>query len=104
VKDLNQKKSNYSRDMNVSLEKMGKIGIAQEKEKELKHYRQLLQSYGRVAEQEFDSLKPLLGTERMAQYLQIKQDLTTRIKTMILAPPAAKDSKVLPPPQLIEEK
>ena len=40
----------------------------------------------------------------MAQYLQVRQDLTNRIKTMLSKPELEKRGKNLPPPQLIEEK
>ncbi|KYG69769.1 hypothetical protein AZI87_10260 [Bdellovibrio bacteriovorus] len=105
VKSLNQKKADLNHELQASVEKMQKATSAKFKEDELSKYRKTLQSYGRVGEEEFDKLKPLLGSERMAQYLVIKQDLTNRIKSMLANPESnGKGSKSLPSPKLIEEK
>lgn len=105
VKSLNTKKTELNQNLQSSVDKMSKSSSAKHKEEELNRYRKILQNYSRMAEEEFDRLKPLLGAERMAQYLVIKQDLTNRIKTMLANPEAnGKGSKPLPQPKLIEEK
>ncbi len=104
VQTLNRKKAQLNQELQISVEKMNKAASAKEKENELSRYRKTLQNYGRLGEEEFDRLKPLLGAERMVQYLQIKQDLTNRIKTMLAKPEGAKEGKPLPQPKLIEEK
>lgn len=106
VKDLNQKKSQLNHSLQNSVEKMSKAVSAKTKEQELTQYRKVLQTYSRISEEEFDRLKPLLGPERMVQYLLIKQDLTNRIKTMLANPEAngKGGQKVLPAPKVIEEK
>lgn len=105
VQSLNQKKAQANQAMQASLEKLGKLSTIKEKEEELSRYRKNLQNYGRIAEEEFDRLKPVLGPEKMIQYLQIKQDLTNRIKMMLSKPDGGRaPSKPLPQPKLIEEK
>ncbi|WP_295901174.1 hypothetical protein [uncultured Bdellovibrio sp.] len=105
VQGLNKKKSELNQSLQASIEKMSKADTAKAKEEELGHYRKALQNYGRLSEEEFDKLKPLLGAQRMVQYLQIKQDLTNRIKTMLANPETQKGPKPsLPQPKLIEEK
>ncbi|MGZ3772378.1 MAG: hypothetical protein ACXVCY_01510 [Pseudobdellovibrionaceae bacterium] len=106
VKSLNEKKSELNRSLQDSIEKMSKANPVKLKDQELSHYRKILQNYNRISEEEFDRLKPLLGSERMAQYLSIKQDLTNRIKTMLANPEAngKGEKKTLPPPKVIEEK
>lgn len=106
VRDINKRKAQFSQELQASVEKMNKATTAKSKDEELTRYRKSLQSYGRMNEEEFDKLKPLLGPERMVQYLQIKQDLTNRIKTMLANPEATpgKAAKPLPSPKLIEEK
>lgn len=104
VKKLNEKKGTLNRDLQHSVEKMGALSKSKLKEEELNRYRKLTQNYGRLGEEEFDQLKGLLGVDRMARYLQVKQDLTNRIKTMLSNPESSKGGQVLPPPQLIEEK
>ncbi len=104
VRELNAKKATLNQEMTTSLDKITKLKETKDKETELTKYRKTLQNYGRVAEEEYDRLKPLLGTDRMAQYLLLKQDLLNRIRTMILNPTATKDAKPLPQPKVIEEK
>ncbi|KHD89844.1 MAG: hypothetical protein OM95_01940 [Bdellovibrio sp. ArHS] len=104
VKELNRKKSDLNHEMQLSIEKMQKATTTKVKEDELSKYRKNLQSYGRIGEEEFDKLKPLLGAERLVQYLVIKLDLTNRIKSMLTNPEAGKGGKPLPSPKLIEEK
>ncbi|MGZ3768354.1 MAG: hypothetical protein ACXVCP_03765 [Bdellovibrio sp.] len=107
LKELNKKKTDLNHSMQSSVDKMAKANSAKQKESELVSYRKSLQNYSRINEEEFDRLKPVLGADRMIQYLVIKQDLTNRIKTMLINPEAnSKDSsnKSLPQPKLIEEK
>nr|BFD58522.1 hypothetical protein CKG001_06290 [Bdellovibrio sp. CKG001] len=105
VREINKKKAQFNQELQVSVERMNKAATAKAKEEELTSYRKSLQSYGRMSEEEFDKLKTLLGPERMVQYLQIKQDLTNRIKTMLTNPEGnPKATKPLPAPKLIEEK
>lgn len=104
VRDINKRKAQFSQDLQKSVEKMNVAKSDKDREDVLAQYRKSLQLYGRMGEEEFDRLKPLLGPGRMIQYLLIKQDLTNRIKTMLLNPEAPKSSKPLPQPKLIEEK
>lgn len=104
VRQLNQKKTELNQELQASIEKLAKLKTAKEKDDELARYRKTVQSFGRIGEEEFDKLKPLLGTERLAQYLVIKQDLANRIKTMLVNPENQKGGKALPQPKLIEEK
>ena len=105
VREINKRKAQYNQELQASVEKMSKAKTGKAKDEELTLYRKSLQNYGRMSEEEFDKLKPLLGPERMVQYLQIKQDLTNRIKTMLTNPEVSpKATKPLPSPKLIEEK
>ncbi|UXR64750.1 hypothetical protein EZJ49_00580 [Bdellovibrio bacteriovorus] len=105
VREINKKKAQFNQELQASVEKMSKAATEKAKDEELVTYRKSLQNYGRMSEEEFDKLKPLLGPERMVQYLQIKQDLTNRIKTMLTNPEGSpKEVKPLPSPKLIEEK
>lgn len=107
VKDLNKRKADLNHSLLESVEKMTKAANTKKREEELTRYRKTLQSYNHVSEEEFDKLKPLLGADRFVQYVQIKQDLTNRIKSMLANPdssPAKAEKKPLPAPKLIEEK
>lgn len=105
VKEISKKKSESHQAQQAAVEKMSQGLSAKLKEEQLVAYRKSLVAYSRALEQEFDSLKGLLGSERMTKYLVIKQDLTNRIKNMITNPEATKKmSAPLPPPKIIEEK
>lgn len=105
VRDINTRKSRHNQELQASIGRMSKAANTKEKEAELTLYRKSLQNYGRINEEEFDRLKTVFGTERMAQYLHIKQDLTNRIKGLLVTPEAApRATKPLPQPKLIEEK
>ncbi|XGC81480.1 hypothetical protein ACES2L_03150 [Bdellovibrio bacteriovorus] len=104
IKQLNKRKSEIGQSLNESIQSMSKAVTPKQKEEGLAKYRKHLQNYGKVSEEEFDRLKTLLGNERMIQYLAIKQDLTNRIKTMLVRPEAnSKPSKSLPQPKVIIE-
>lgn len=104
IKELNLKKAVLNRSLQDSIEKMKKIS-SKDADAELSRYRKALVSYNQLSEEEFDKMKPLLGPERMAQYLNIKQDLTNRIKSMLLNPETIEKTRPkLPQPKLIEEK
>ena len=104
IKKLNAQKAEQNRILQDSIEKMKKASEKNRSE-ELARYRKALTAYNHVSEEEFDELKPLLGNERLAQYLYIKQDLAARIKSMLITPEAnGKAKPTLPQPKLIEEK
>lgn len=104
LKGLNTKKAELNRSLQDSIEKM-KMVDAKAKGGELIRYRKSLAHYNRLSEEEFDRLHSLLGIERMVQYLVIKQDLTNRIKSMLVNPEAGRRARPnLPPPKVIEEK
>jgi DNA anti-recombination protein RmuC len=104
LKSLNDEKANLNQSLQQSVDAMTKASTAKAKEAELTRYRKLTQSYAKLSEQEIDRLKPLLGVDRMVQYLSIKQDLTNKIKTLLSNENGGKAGKPLPSPKLIEEK
>ncbi|MEK2687498.1 hypothetical protein [Bdellovibrio sp. GT3] len=105
IKNLNTKKSDLNRSLQSSLESMVNTKDSKKREQEFLLYKKTLQSFNKVSEEELDKLKPLLGTERTIQYLQIKQDLATRIKATLTNPdaPMKDDKKLLPAPKVIIE-
>lgn len=76
VKSLNEKKSQLNEKMQNSIDKISKLTETKKRDTELVTYRKSLQEYNRISEEEFDKIKNLLGVDKTAQYLQIKQDLT----------------------------
>lgn len=104
LKNLNDEKANLNQALQDSIELMNKAATLKTKDIELGQYKKLLQSYAKLSEYEIDRLKPLLGVERMVQYLKVKQDLTNKIKSLLSSENGGKSSKPLPAPQIIEEK
>ncbi|WP_413585213.1 hypothetical protein [Bdellovibrio sp. HCB274] len=105
IKNLNLKKSELNRSLQNSLQTLVNTKDAKKMEQEFTVYKKTLQSFNKISEEELDKLKPLLGTERTVQYLQIKQDLATRIKATLTNPdaPIKDDKKPLPAPKVIIE-
>ena len=103
VKTLNQKKSDLNKELQDSLANMAKAETDKQKAEQLKNYKRTLHAYNVVSEEEVEKIQGMLGAARTIQYLQIKQDLTNRIKTMLTTPEGSK-AKPLPAPKVIEEK
>jgi len=104
VKALNQKKSDLNKDLQDSLAAMSKAETDKQKADQLKSYKKTLHAYNQLSEEEVEKVQGMLGVARTVQYLQIKQDLTNRIKTMLISPDANKAKPALPAPKVIEEK
>ncbi|MNS83358.1 hypothetical protein D3C72_1171430 [compost metagenome] len=103
VKNLNQKKADLNKDLQEALVSMTKAETDKQKADQLKTYKRSLHAYNLLSEEEIEKIQGMLGATRTVQYLQIKQDLTNRIKTMLMTPDASKP-KPLPAPKVIEEK
>jgi hypothetical protein len=105
IKDLSKRKSELNKSLQTSLINLGNIKDSKKLEVEFNLYKKSLQAFNKISEEELDKLKPLLGTERTVQYLQIKQDLATRIKATLTNPdtPLKDEKKPLPAPKVIIE-
>ncbi len=101
---LNKKKSELNRKIQESIQKL----TANDSDMLLRKHKKLIQEYNEIAITEFDSIKKLLGNEKFVSYLKIKNELTTKIKSILIgdkAPPEKDDRKLkqLPPPKVIVE-
>jgi hypothetical protein len=106
-KDLNKKKA----ELNKDIQELMAAAPKENTESNLKKLRQAIKSYNQISLDEFDSMKKLLGVKRFASYLQIKSELTSKVKSLLSGekPPEEKEKKEaaspnLPPPQVILEK
>ncbi|MEQ1723966.1 MAG: hypothetical protein ABL930_12380, partial [Pseudobdellovibrio sp.] len=75
----------------------------------LKAYKKLIQDYNQLTLTEFESIKQLLGTKKFISYLKIKNELATKIKSILIGDKLADNkrdanAKPLPPPKIIIEK
>lgn len=103
-KDLNKKKS----DLNKEIQEITQ-SLSNPDETKIKHLRKVIQSYNQISLEEFDSMKKLLGLKKFAEYLQVKSELTSRVKSLLSGEKTNDKEKKennakLPPPQVIIEK
>lgn len=104
VKDLNQRKADHSQQMQRALEEMKSAKSDKDKSLALTRYKRALQKYNELSEEELLKMQKQLGVSRTVQYLQVKQDLTNRLKSLLANPEAASKKTELPPPKVIEQK
>lgn len=102
-KDLNRKKSELNRKIQETIQNLN----SENQEVKLQNYRKFMSEYNQLSLKEFDSIKKLLGTRKFAEYLQIKNELTSKVKSILIgekAPEKKEQSVKLPPPKVIVEK
>lgn len=102
VKSLNQRKAELGQRLQDSVDRMAKETIEKAKSAQLNDYKKNLRSYNQLSEEEVEKIQKLLGVDKTIQYLQIKQDLINRIKSMLSSSEVKK--RALPTPKIIEEK
>jgi hypothetical protein len=102
-KSLNKKKSELNKQIQDAVQNLG----SKNQEADLQKYRKLINEYSQLSVKEFDSIKRLLGNEKFTEYLKIKYELTSKVKSILVGdkPADKKDQPVsLPPPKVIVEK
>ena len=102
-KKLNKQKTDLNKKIQDSIQSLNKKTT----DAELMAHRKLLQEYSNISIKEFDLIKNLLGREKFVAYLKIKNDLTSKVKSLIIGEKNQdkKDqAKKLPPPKIIVEK
>lgn len=104
VRSLNQKKLEGT----LKIEQITKefLTAKSDKEKEaiLKNLKQVYRNYNSLSLSELDEMKRLLGIQRLATYLEVKQELTAKVKSLLIQRKDEPQKKYLPPPKIIEEK
>lgn len=95
LRELSLKKNALNRESQDLVAQLGHVKATDDKArgKLLEKYRRNLDSYQKLGLQEFDRIKKLLGAVRTARYLQIKQELTTRVKSLIAIDKTDKNEK-----------
>ena len=102
---LNKKKSEINKKIQQAVQGLN----AKSSESTLIKYKKLLLDYNQLSISEFDAIKQLLGTKKFISYLKIKNELTTKIKSILISEKSNSDkletsNKPLPPPKVIIEK
>lgn len=102
---LNKKKSELNNKIQLTVKGLG----ANSSEATLNKYKKLIQEYNQLSISEFDSVKKLLGRKKFISYLKIKNELTSKIRSILISE-KSNDEKAeaninpLPPPKVIVEK
>ena len=102
-KQLNRKKSEINRKIQSSIQNLSEV----DSDAALKKHKKLIQEYNDISVSEFESLKKLLGTKKFISYLKLKNELNSKVKSILIGEKSAerdeRKSKVLPPPKVIVE-
>ena len=103
IKNLNKKKSDNSEQIELLTKKFIKEANVSLKEKILLDLKKAYQQHSIINNEELDNVKKAIGIKKLAEYLDIKKDLSEKMKNLIV-PGDKKGEKKLPPPKVIEEK
>lgn len=106
-KSLNKRKADLNRQIQDAIhglqsDKAGEKTL----EEDLRRYKKLLQEYNQVSITEYDSVKRLLGPQKFVSYLKIKNDLTSKVKSILIGdkgPERRETGARLPSPKVIVE-
>lgn len=102
-KSLNKKKSEINKKIQDYIQNLKE----NDSDASLKNYKKLIQEYNQITISEFDLIRKLLGTKKFISYLKIKNELTTKVKSILVGEKNnekdEKKSKQLPPPKVIVE-
>lgn len=102
-KALNKKKYDLNRQIQETVQSLGTTNA----EVGLKKYRKLMADYNQLSLNEFDSIKKLLGAAKFTEYLRVKNELTTKVKSILVGDKVNEKKEPvtnLPPPKVIVEK
>lgn len=106
IRNLNQKKLKTNEELQIVLKSLAKASTRKDKEKFLAEHRKLLKQYNDYSLEEVDRIQKIFGTDKAAQYFVLKNDLTSRLKSLLAIPekPAAPQPEKLAPPVILQDK
>ncbi|MES2962255.1 MAG: hypothetical protein V4760_00085 [Bdellovibrionota bacterium] len=93
IQSLNVSRRAAGDEMDAAVKGLGEAKTKIEAEKALVRHRAALKQVQSVQTAELDKLKPLLGPEKLARYLVVKNALLEKLKTMLSAPAPAGSPK-----------
>lgn len=103
IRDTNKKKRQSNADLEYLYKKLNEETTDQKRKAVLNKIKAVHRAQLNMAIDELDRLSKGLGLKRLGQYLEIKRDLSEKIKN-VWNQNEKKGDKVLPPPKVIEEK
>lgn len=103
VHGLDTKKANAHSRLESDLKTLKEAKSPKDRKVALSKYRKSLESSLKIPLEELDQIKSALGEEKLAEYLQVRKDLTEKVKAMFVEKGEKVEDPPLPPPKLIEE-
>lgn len=104
VRSLNQKKLEGTLKIEQVTKEFLSAKTDKDKETVLKNLKKVYRDYNNLSISELDEMKKLLGIQRLTTYLEVKQELTAKVKSLLIQRKEEPAKKDLPPPKIIEEK
>ena len=108
VRQLNQKKLKDTQRIEQITRELILAKSDKEREVVYKNLKKAYQEYNQLSLTELEEMKKLLGIQRLSNYLAVKQDLTSKVKSLLIQKTDDADKKEsrknLPPPKVIEEE
>lgn len=105
-KELNKKKAELNLELNEKVQNVTGLKSEKEQREFLNQYKKILDSIHDLSKEEVNSFVKILGVKKTASYLQIKMDLSNKVKTLITQPQQGdkvEGGSKLPPPKVIIE-
>lgn len=104
LRTMNQKRAAQNAKVETALQQFIKATSPAEKEKKFQSYREKLQEQNHLSIEELDQIKKILGLEKTARFVEIRYELTNKVKSLIInSDKFQKPSESLPPPKVIVE-
>ncbi len=95
---LNARRHDANAKMDTALSALGQAKTKAQAEKALTAHRTALKEVQAVQTAEIEKLRPLLGPEKLAQYIVVKNSILEKLKAMLAAPaPTASPASVAQP-------
>lgn len=104
-KNLNQRKLVLNTEIQAQVQNATGLKTEKQHKEFLENYKKNLGKMHRISQDEISSMSKIFGIPRTVQYLQVKQELSSKVKTLLTQPSDVKikDKKSYPNPKLIIE-
>ncbi|HVK62366.1 MAG TPA: hypothetical protein VM432_12485 [Bdellovibrionales bacterium] len=90
IRALNSRRRKASESMEQAIQALSGVKTKQEAEKLTAAYKSNLREVHAVQIAELDQLKKIIGAEKLARYLVVKNEITEKLKSLMTAPQAKK--------------
>lgn len=90
IRDLNARRRKATDALETTIAALANVKSKAESEKLIAIYRNQLRDVHAVQLAEFDQVKKVIGPEKLAKYLVVKNNLTDKLKSLISSPQAQK--------------